>query len=41
MYELPSRTGVDQCVITRDVVERRVDPLMVLEKQGRKKKESA
>jgi len=39
MYELPSRTGIDKCVITRDVVARRVDPLMVL--QPRAKKESA
>jgi len=33
MYELPSRTGVDKCVITRDVVARRVDPLMVLDRR--------
>ncbi len=39
MYELPSRTGVDKCVITRDVVARRVDPLMVLDR--RDEKESA
>ena len=34
MYELPSRSGIDKCVITRDVVARRVDPLMVLEKES-------
>ncbi len=39
MYELPSRTGIDKCVITRDAVVRRVDPLMVLE--PRSKQESA
>ena len=36
MYELPSRTGINKCVITRDVVARRVDPLMVLDQQDRK-----
>jgi ATP-dependent Clp protease ATP-binding subunit ClpX len=35
MFELPSRTGVNRCVITRDVVKRRVDPLMVLEQDDR------
>lgn len=39
MYELPSRTGVNKCVITRDVVTRKVDPLILLERSS--KKESA
>ncbi len=32
MYSLPSEIGVDECVITREVVENQVDPINVLKK---------
>ena len=32
MYSLPSEIGVEECVITREVVENRVDPINVLKK---------
>jgi len=31
MYEIPSRAGISECVITRDVVLKKQDPLMVVE----------
>jgi len=34
MYQLPSLTNVSECVITREVVENKVDPLTVLQKAG-------
>jgi len=34
MYQLPSLTNVSECVITREVVESKVDPLTVLQKAG-------
>jgi ATP-dependent Clp protease ATP-binding subunit ClpX len=33
MFELPSRSDVQECVITRDVILKKQDPLMVLEGQ--------
>ncbi|MDP2301702.1 MAG: ATP-dependent Clp protease ATP-binding subunit ClpX [Ignavibacteria bacterium] len=29
MYDLPSKTNVDKCIITRDVVEERADPIYI------------
>ncbi len=34
MYQLPSLTNIAECVITREVVENKVDPLTVLQKAG-------
>ena len=34
MYQLPSLTNISECVITREVVENKVDPLTVLQKAG-------
>jgi len=31
MYEIPSRPGISECVITRDVVQKKQDPLMVVD----------
>jgi ATP-dependent Clp protease ATP-binding subunit ClpX len=34
MYQLPSMTNISECVITKEVVENKVDPLTVLQKAG-------
>ncbi len=34
MYEIPSMTGVSECEVTRDVVEKRERPLLVREKKA-------
>ncbi len=34
MYKLPSEIGVDECVISREVVENKIDPLAVIKKAG-------
>jgi ATP-dependent Clp protease ATP-binding subunit ClpX len=34
MYSLPSQANVTECVITRDVVEARSEPVMLIEKAG-------
>ena len=34
MYQLPSLTNIAECVISREVVENKVDPLTVLQKAG-------
>jgi ATP-dependent Clp protease ATP-binding subunit ClpX len=34
MYEIPSLTGVKECVVTREVVERRARPELVLESKA-------
>ncbi len=34
MYQLPSLTNISDCVITREVVDNKVDPLTVLQKAG-------
>ncbi|CAB1129696.1 protein unfolding ATPase required for presentation of proteins to proteases; Maxwell's demon [Candidatus Hydrogenisulfobacillus filiaventi] len=35
MYEMPSRTDVAKCVVTRDVVERREPPILVTQERGK------
>jgi ATP-dependent Clp protease ATP-binding subunit ClpX len=32
MYQLPSEKNISECVITREVVENKVDPITVLQK---------
>ncbi len=34
MYQLPSRTDISECVITREVVENKVAPIILMEKAG-------
>ena len=34
MYQLPSLTNITDCVISREVVDNKVDPLTVLQKAG-------
>ena len=34
MYEIPSLTGVKECVVTREVVESRARPELVLESKA-------
>ena len=34
MYQLPSRTDITECVITREVVENKVAPIILMEKAG-------
>ena len=34
MYQLPSRTDITECVITREVVENKVAPIILMEKVG-------
>ncbi|HJO04759.1 MAG TPA: ATP-dependent Clp protease ATP-binding subunit ClpX [Acidobacteriota bacterium] len=34
MYKLPSEIGVEECVISREVVENKIDPLAVIKKAG-------
>ena len=34
MYEIPSLTGVKECVVTREVVEHRARPELVLESKA-------
>ncbi|MFQ5876640.1 MAG: ATP-dependent Clp protease ATP-binding subunit ClpX [Acidobacteriota bacterium] len=34
MYQLPSRTDITECVITREVVENKVTPIILMEKAG-------
>jgi ATP-dependent protease Clp ATPase subunit len=34
MYEIPSLTGVKECVVNRDVVENRERPELVLENKA-------
>jgi len=41
MYEIPSRGDVTKCVITKDVVLRKEDPLLVTMERKKKKEESA
>jgi len=41
MYELPSQTNVSKCVITRDVVERNIEPTLVTEGEGISEKEAS
>ena len=39
MYDLPSRTDVKRCVVTKKMVEEKGDPIMVTTAETRKKKE--
>lgn len=39
MYELPSQTDVSKCVITKDVVEKNIEPTLVTEGEGLSDKE--
>ncbi len=43
MYDLPSRTDVTKCVVTRDVIQKKEEPLLVTADKGKKgkKEESA
>lgn len=41
MYDLPSRTDVTKCVITKDVIEKKEEPLLVSVDRKKKKEESA
>ena len=42
MYEVPARKEVTKCIVTRDVVTKREDPLVVTaERKGRKKQEES
>jgi ATP-dependent Clp protease ATP-binding subunit ClpX len=41
MYDIPSRGDVTKCVITKDVVLRKEDPLLVTMERKKKKEESA
>lgn len=41
MYSLPSRTDVTKCVITKEVVEKKEEPLLVSVDRKKKKEESA
>jgi len=34
MFMLPSQTGVKEVVVTRDVVHKKTNPLVVMEKAG-------
>ncbi|HEX9427137.1 MAG TPA: ATP-dependent Clp protease ATP-binding subunit ClpX, partial [Candidatus Polarisedimenticolia bacterium] len=34
MYQLPSRTDITECVITKEVVENKVAPIILMEKAG-------
>jgi ATP-dependent Clp protease ATP-binding subunit ClpX len=34
MFQLPSTSGITECVITREVVLNKVNPLTLLEKAG-------
>jgi ATP-dependent Clp protease ATP-binding subunit ClpX len=34
MYQLPSRTDIHECVITKEVVENKMAPIMLMEKAG-------
>ncbi|NIO38169.1 hypothetical protein GTO27_10785 [Candidatus Bathyarchaeota archaeon] len=39
MYELPSKENVSKCVITKDVVEKQIEPTLVTEGEGLGKEE--
>ena len=40
MYELPSRNDVNKCIITRETVEAKKDPELILAEPKRKAKET-
>ncbi len=39
MYEVPSRHDIVKCVITKDVIAKKEEPILVTEDRGKKKKE--
>ena len=42
MYEVPSRTDVARCVVTKEVVQSKEEPVLVTaERKTKKKEESA
>ncbi len=41
MYEIPSRDDIAKCVITREVVTQRKEPILVSRERKRKKEETA
>ena len=42
MYEVPSRTDVSKCIVTKEVVVNKEEPIMVtVERKNKKKEESA
>ena len=41
MYELPSRTDVRKCLITKEMVESKAQPILTLENRKKKKEETA
>ena len=40
MYELPNRSDVEKCIITKEVITKGQNPTLVLHDKGNKKKES-
>jgi ATP-dependent Clp protease ATP-binding subunit ClpX len=34
MYELPSKTNIARCVITKDVVSKRKEPILIYQKES-------
>jgi ATP-dependent Clp protease ATP-binding subunit ClpX len=41
MYEIPSRTDVTKCIVTKEVISRREDPLLVTAEQRKRREETA
>jgi len=41
MYDLPTRTDVTKCIVTKDTILKRIDPELVIEGETLKKEESA
>ena len=41
MYELPSRDSIEKCIITRDVIQNKDNPILVTADKRKKKEESA
>jgi len=41
MYEIPSRNDIEKCIITKETIEKKIQPTLVLKKKGRKKKEES
>ena len=40
MYDVPSNPNIETCIITRDVVEKKAEPKMVLRKVEKIKKQA-
>lgn len=41
MYDLPSKDGIEKCVITKEVITQKEDPILVTAEKRKKKEESA